>query len=55
MPAGKKLFIITTLVFSIGIMTVQLVKMLLYESRSRLRKLAYGLIVDKPAAADKKD
>ena len=55
MPAGKKLFIITTLLFSIGIMSVQLIKMLLYESRTRLRKLAYGLIVDKPIEADKKE
>ena len=51
MPAGKKLFVITTLLFSIGIMTVQIIKMLLYESRSRLKKLAYGLILDKPEKA----
>jgi hypothetical protein len=36
-------------------MSVQLIKMLLYESRTRLRKLAYGLIVDKPVEADKKE
>ncbi len=48
MPAGKKLFVITTLLFSIGIMSVQIVRMMLYESKNRLRKLAYGLILDKP-------
>lgn len=48
MPAGKKLFVITTLLFSIGIMLAKLVKVVYYESRSRLKKLAYGLIIDKP-------
>ena len=48
MPAGKKLFIITTLLFSIGIMLFKLVKMLYYESRLRLKKAAYSMILDKP-------
>jgi membrane protein insertase Oxa1/YidC/SpoIIIJ len=48
MPAGKKLFVITTLLFSIAIMLVKLVKVFYYESRSRLRKMAYGIILDKP-------
>lgn len=48
MPAGKKLFVITTLLFSIGIMSVQTIRMILYESRNKLKKLAYGLILDKP-------
>ncbi|MFH0942640.1 MAG: YidC/Oxa1 family membrane protein insertase [Candidatus Beckwithbacteria bacterium] len=47
MPAGKKLFVITTLLFSIGIMLAKAVKIIYYESRSRLRKVAYGLILDK--------
>jgi len=47
MPAGKKLFVITTLLFSIGIMLVKAVKIIYYESRSRLKKVAYGLILDK--------
>jgi hypothetical protein len=50
MPAGKKLFVITTLLFSIGIMLVKLLKVFYYESRSRLRKVAYGIILDKPEA-----
>ncbi len=48
MPAGKKLFVITTLLFSIAIMLAKLAKVVYYESRSRLRKVAYGLIIDKP-------
>lgn len=48
MPAGKKLFVITTLLFSIGIMLAKLAKVVYYESRNRLRKAAYGLILDKP-------
>lgn len=47
MPAGKKLFVITTLLFSIGIMLAKAIKILYYESRSRLRKVAYSLILDK--------
>lgn len=47
MPAGKKLFVITTLLFSIGIMVAKAIKILYYESRSRLRKVAYSLILDK--------
>lgn len=47
MPAGKKLFVITTLLFSIGIMIAKATKILYYESRSRLRKVAYSLILDK--------
>jgi len=45
MPAGKKLFVITTLLFSIVLMLAKLVKIVYYESRSRLRKVAYGLII----------
>ncbi|MCX6816822.1 MAG: YidC/Oxa1 family membrane protein insertase [Candidatus Beckwithbacteria bacterium] len=48
MPAGKKLFVITTLLFSIVIMLAKAVKIIYYESRGRLKKLAYGLIIDKP-------
>lgn len=48
MPAGKKLFVITTLLFTIGIMLVKLVKVFYYESRNRLKKVAYSLILDKP-------
>ena len=48
MPAGKKLFVITTLLFSIAIMLSKLVKVVYYESRSRLKKVAYSLIIDKP-------
>ena len=48
MPAGKKLFVITTLMFSIGIMLVKAIKIVYYESRGRLKKVAYGLILDKP-------
>jgi membrane protein insertase Oxa1/YidC/SpoIIIJ len=47
MPSGKKLFVITTLLFSIGIMSIKIIKMLIFESRSRIRKVAYGLILDK--------
>lgn len=47
MPAGKKLFVITTLLFSIGIMFAKAVKILYYESRHRLRKVAYSFILDK--------
>lgn len=47
MPAGKKLFVITTLLFSIGLMLVKLGKVVYYESRSRLKKVAYSLILDK--------
>jgi len=47
MPAGKKLFVITTLLFSIGIMLVKAGKILYYESRHKLRKVAYSLILDK--------
>ncbi|MDZ4228952.1 MAG: YidC/Oxa1 family membrane protein insertase [Patescibacteria group bacterium] len=51
MPAGKKLFVITTLLFSIILMLFKLLKVVYYESRSRLRKVAYGLILDKPKEA----
>lgn len=54
MPAGKKLFVITTLLFSIAIMLVKLAKVVYYESRSRLKKVAYGLIIDKPKTEEKK-
>lgn len=47
MPAGKKLFVITTLLFSIGIMLAKALKIIYYESRGRLRKVAYSLILDK--------
>ena len=47
MPAGKKLFVITTLIFSIVIMLAKAAKIIYYESRSRLKRLAYGLIIDK--------
>lgn len=47
MPGGKKLFVITTLLFSIGIMLVKAIKILYYESKSRLRNVAYSLILDK--------
>jgi len=43
--------VITTLLFSIGIMLAKAIKILYYESRSRLRRVAYGLILDK----DKKE
>lgn len=45
MPAGKKLFVITTLLFSIALMLAKLVKIVYYESKSRLRKVAYGMII----------
>ena len=45
MPAGKKLFVITTLLFSVIQMLFKLFKVVYYESRSRLRKVAYGLII----------
>jgi YidC/Oxa1 family membrane protein insertase len=45
MPAGKKLFVITTLLFSIILMLLKLAKVVYYESRNRLRKVAYGLII----------
>ncbi len=45
MPAGKKLFVITTLLFSVILMLFKLFKVVYYESRSRLRKVAYGLII----------
>lgn len=48
MPAGKKLFVITTLLFSIAIMLAKLAKVVYYEGKGRLRKMAYGLIIDKP-------
>lgn len=48
MPAGKKLFVITTLLISIGIMLAKALKILYYESRGRLKKVAYSLILDKP-------
>lgn len=48
MPAGKKLFVITTLLFTIGLMLFKLGKVVYYESRSRLKKVAYSLILDKP-------
>jgi YidC/Oxa1 family membrane protein insertase len=47
MPAGKKLFVITTLLFSIGFMLAKVIKIIYYESRGRLKKLAYSLILDK--------
>jgi len=47
MPAGKKLFVITTLLFTVGIMLVKLGKILYHKSRGRLRKVAYSLILDK--------
>jgi len=46
MPAGKKLFVITTLLFSIGIMLVKIGKIIYYESRHKLKKVAYSLIID---------
>lgn len=48
MPAGKKLFVITTLLFSIAIMLLKFAKIFYYESRVQLKKAAYGLILDKP-------
>lgn len=48
MPAGKKLFVIATLTISIGMMLAKALKILYYESRGRLKKVAYSLIIDKP-------
>lgn len=47
MPAGKKLFVTTTLLFSILLMLVKLAKVVYYEWKGRLRKVAYSLILDK--------
>ncbi|MDZ7587036.1 MAG: YidC/Oxa1 family membrane protein insertase [Patescibacteria group bacterium] len=52
MPAGKKLFVITTLLFSIAIMLTKAIKILYYQSKSRLKKVAYGLILDKEKKED---
>lgn len=48
MPAGKKLFVITTLLFSIAFMLVKVLKIIYYESRGKLKQVAYSLIIDKP-------
>lgn len=48
MPAGKKLFVITTLLFTLMIMLVKGIRILYYEFRGKVRKLAYSLILDKP-------
>jgi hypothetical protein len=47
MPAGKKLFVITTLLFTLMIMLVKGARILYYEFRGKVRKLAYSLILDK--------
>jgi len=47
MPAGKKLFVITTLLFTMMLQLVKGVRIIYYKFKGNARKLAYGMIINK--------